>query len=156
MDRLKLSEDGTQCVSWDTTGHDTTVYLWDILKGRIIGWFSLLRSAVVETCDELYHFRFSIDRIGIPFGFQTIKFTFQFLPWVVLWLLFSLTNSPLFRVRFGESLFFRLYSETDHIHLSSEAQCVSHHLLPGDCHTYQMYVTHNINQTFVGLMLVKL
>ncbi len=29
----------------------------------------------VETCDELYHFMFTIDRVGIPFGFQTIKFT---------------------------------------------------------------------------------
>ncbi len=27
-----------------------------------------------------------------------------------------------------------LYSEIDHIHLSIEAQCVSHHLPPVDCH----------------------
>ncbi len=27
-----------------------------------------------------------------------------------------------------------IYSEIDHIHLSSEAQCVSHHLLLVDCH----------------------
>ncbi len=47
----------------------------------------------------------------------------------------SLTNGPLFRVRFGESLVVRLYSEIDHIHLSIEAQCVSHLLPPGDCHT---------------------
>ncbi len=31
----------------------------------------------------------------------------------------------------------RLYSEIDHIHLSSEAQCVSHHLPPMDCHIHQ-------------------
>ena len=47
----------------------------------------------------------------------------------------SLTNGPLFRVRFGESLVFRLYSEIDHFHLSSEAQGVSHVLPLGDCHT---------------------
>ncbi len=28
------------------------------------------------------------------------------------------------------------YSEIDQIHLSSEAQCVSHHLPPVDCHTF--------------------
>ncbi len=37
-------------------------------------------------------------------------------------------------VHFGESLVVRLYSEIDHIHLSSEAQCVSHHLPQVDCH----------------------
>ncbi len=50
---------------------------------------------------------------------------------------------PLSRVHFGESLVIRLYSEIDHIHLSSEAQCVSHlthHLImetdddDGSCH----------------------
>ncbi len=30
----------------------------------------------VKTCDELYHFIFSIDRVGITFGFQTIIWTF--------------------------------------------------------------------------------
>ncbi len=48
----------------------------------------------------------------------------------------SLTNGPLFRVRFGESLVVRLYSEIDHLHLIIEAQCVSHLLPLGDCHTY--------------------
>ncbi len=61
--------------------------------------------------------------------------------WVVIWLLFcrsappTLINSPLFRVRFRESLVVRLYSEIDHLHLSSEAQCVSNLLPLGDCHT---------------------
>ncbi len=49
--------------------------------------------------------------------------------------LLSLTHGPLLRVHFGESLVYRLYSEIDHIHLSSEAQCVSHHLPLVDCHT---------------------
>ncbi len=31
-----------------------------------------------------------------------------------------------------------LYSEIDQIHLSSEAQCVSHHLPPVDCHIYNV------------------
>ncbi len=44
------------------------------------------------------------------------------------------TNGPLFRVRFGESLVYRLYSEIDHLHLSIEAQYVSHLLPLGDCH----------------------
>ncbi len=35
---------------------------------------------------------------------------------------------------FGESLVVRLYSEIDQIHLSIEAQCVSHHLPLVDCH----------------------
>ncbi len=71
----------------------------------------MLRSAVydtcfaVRTCDGLYHFIFSIDRVGISFGFQTIIWTFArhlvsrclYFPatgitygstWVVLWLLF--------------------------------------------------------------------
>ncbi len=46
-----------------------------------------------------------------------------------------LTNGPLFRVRFGESLVVRLYSEIDHIHLGIEAQCVITLLPLGDCHT---------------------
>ncbi len=47
----------------------------------------------------------------------------------------SLLHGPLSRVHFGESLVVRLYSDIDQIHLSSEAQCVSHHLPPVDCHT---------------------
>ncbi len=47
----------------------------------------------------------------------------------------SLLNGPHSRVHFRESLIIRLYSEIDQIHLSSEAQCVSHHLPPVDCHT---------------------
>ncbi len=43
-------------------------------------------------------------------------------------------NGPLSRVHFGESLVVRLHSEIDHIHLSSEAQCVSHILPQVDCH----------------------
>ncbi len=123
-----------------------------------------------RTCDELYHFTFNIDRLGIPLGSQPIRFTlarhsgvqvpvisrhrvtwsfldqsqsslrnfgtFQFLPTGLYGLCFgfcfagplplrSLTHGPLLRVHFGESLVFRLYSEIDHIHLSSEAQCVN-------------------------------
>ncbi len=47
----------------------------------------------------------------------------------------SLSHGPLLRVHFGESLVIRLYSEIDQIHLSSEAQCVSHHLPQVDCHS---------------------
>ena len=46
----------------------------------------------------------------------------------------SLTNGPLFRVRFGESLVVRFYSEICHIHLSIEPQCVTTLLPLGDCH----------------------
>ncbi len=79
---------------------------------------------------------------GIPFGSQPIKSALArhsgvqvpVVPatygstWVVLWLLFcrsalcSLSHGPLSRVHFGESLVVRLYSEIDHIHLSSEVQ----------------------------------
>ncbi len=46
---------------------------------------------------------------------------------------------PLSRVHFGESLVIRLYSEIDHIHLSSEAQCVSHLYPQVDCHTVAVW-----------------
>ncbi len=46
----------------------------------------------------------------------------------------SMLHGPLSRVHFGESLIIRWYSEIDQIHLSSEAQYVSHHLPPVDCH----------------------
>ncbi len=73
--------------------------------------------------------------------------TFQFLPTGLHGLCFgfcfagpvplrSLLHGTLSRVHFGESLVVRLYSEIDQIHLSSEAQCVSHHLPQVDCHGY--------------------
>ncbi len=68
---------------------------------------------------------------GSPWGLHGLCFGFCFtgpLP------LRSLTNGPLFRVHFGESLVVRLYSEIDHLHLSIEAQCVSHLFPLGDCH----------------------
>ncbi len=40
-----------------------------------------------------------------------------------------------FKGHFEESLIVRLYSEIDHIHLSSEAQCVSHLYPQVDCHS---------------------
>ncbi len=47
-------------------------------------------------------------------------------------------------VNFGIPL--GLYSEIDQIHLSSEAQCVSHHLPLVDCHTSQFLLPHKKNQ----------
>ncbi len=79
-----------------------------------------------QICDGLYHFAFCLVIFGIPFGFCFAGP----LP------LRSLSHGPLLRVHFGDSLVVRLYSEIDHIHLSSEAQCVSHHLPQVDCHTY--------------------
>ncbi len=67
----------------------------------------------------------------LPTGLHGLCFGFCF---AGLLPLRSQSDDPLFMVRFGESLVFRLYSEIDHIHLSSEAQCVSHLLPPGDCH----------------------
>ncbi len=69
----------------------------------------------------------------LPTGLHGLRFGFCFagpLP------LHSLSHGPLLSVHFGESLIIRLYSEIDHIHLSSEAQCVSHHL---------PHVPHKIN-----------
>ena len=37
---------------------------------------------------------------------------------------------------------FAFYSEIDHIYLSIEAQCVSHHLPPVDCHIMLPYSVH--------------
>ncbi len=61
--------------------------------------------------------------------------------WVVLWLLFCRSAPSTFPVTWStlKSPFrgvpsHRLYSEIDHIHLSSEAQYVSHHLPLVDCH----------------------
>ncbi len=114
-----------------------------------------------QTCDELYHFTFYLilldtfriptDRVSpsqtlrcpgacdfpllgyhiLPTGLHGLCFGFCFagpLP------LHSLSHGPILRVHFRESLVVRLYSEFDHIHLSSEAQCVSHHLPQVDCH----------------------
>ncbi len=69
----------------------------------------------------------------LPTGLHGLCFGFCFagpLP------LRSLLHGPLSRVHFGESLVVRLHSEIDHIHLSSEAQCVSHHLPQVDCHNF--------------------
>ncbi len=49
-----------------------------------------------------------------------------------------LTNGPHFRARFGESPVVRLYSQIDNLHLSIEAQCISHLLPFGDCHIINM------------------
>ena len=111
---------------------------------------------VVKTCDELYHFIVSIDRLGIPFGFQTIIWSFARHPvsrcltfpaigvtwsiwtygstWVVLWLLFFRSAPSTFpnkrstlRFRFGESLVVSLYSEIGHIHLGIARVETIHH-----------------------------
>ncbi len=72
---------------------------------------------------------------------QTLRCPTYGSTWVVLWLLFcrsAPSTFPVtwstFKVHFGESLVVRLYSEIDHIHLSSEAQCVSNHLPQVDSH----------------------
>ncbi len=118
----------------------------------------------VKTCDGLYHFIFSIDRVGIPFGFQPIVWTFvrhtvsrclNFPALKVTWSgldqsravlrkfcfsgplpLRSLINGPPIGVRFRESLVVRLHSEIDQIHLSIEALCVTTLLPLGDCHMF--------------------
>ncbi len=95
----------------------------------------------VRTCDGLCHLIFSMDHVGIPFGFQPIIWTFVRhglcfgccfsgpLP------LRSLINGPPIGVRVRESLIITLHSEIDHLHLSIEAQCVTTLLPLGDCHT---------------------
>ena len=49
-----------------------------------------------------------------------------------------------------------LYLEIDHIHLSSEAQCVSHHLPQVDCHNTPVTLIHlgQETRTTSGLPLV--
>ncbi len=68
-----------------------------------------------QSCDGLYHFAFYFCFAG-PLPLR------------------SLSHGPLSRVHFGESLVIRLNPEIDHIHLSSEAQCVSHLYPQVDCH----------------------
>ncbi len=88
-------------------------YKWKTPKMDIMGCCGQLwvrHMFCGQTCDELYHFTFFIARLGIPLGSQPIKFALARVP----------------------SL--RLYSEIDHIHPSSEAQCVSRHLPLVDCH----------------------
>ncbi len=40
---------------------------------------------------------------------------------------------------------FGIPSEIDHIHLSIEAQCVTHHLPPVDCHTHMQLMLNVLN-----------
>ncbi len=113
------------------------------LRGSFSLWI-LLRSAVGKThvlrsCDELYHFTFSIDRVGIPFGFQTIKFTLaRYLVSRCLW--FPAT---------GITWTFQFLPTGSNrtVHLSSEAQCVSHLLPPGGLpqihKSFRMYISNS-------------
>ena len=84
----------------------------------------------------------------LPTGLHGLCFGFWFagpLP------LRSLSHGPLSRVHFRESLVVRLYSEIDHIHLSSEAQCVSHHLPQVDCHSSKLLLIFlSTTISFVG------
>ncbi len=87
---------------------------------------------------HLCQFRRSVSTVFINSNYMPINIgTFHILPTCIHGLCFgfcfagplplrSLLHGPLPRVHFGESLIVRLYSEIDHIHLSSEAQCVSH------------------------------
>ena len=46
----------------------------------------------------------------------------------------------------------RLYSEIDHLHLSIEAQCVSHLLPLGDCHTFT-FALLNVNNKLLSSVI---
>ncbi len=92
--------------------------LWDICLCKT---FSLLRSAVGKT-----HVLRSDLWWTIPFHILHWSF----------W--YTLRGVPSHR----------LYSEIDHIHLSSEAQCVSHHLPQVDCHITHQGIT--ISQPHMG------
>ncbi len=94
--------DRLQGLSWSIQLVWPTDEFVDILK--INKWQDIsimLRSAVGKT--HVLRSRLVMD------------YTTSYFPSIVFWF------------RFGESLVFRLYSEIDHLHLSSEAQC--------DCHT---------------------
>ncbi len=96
-----------------------------------VGMTHDLRLVCGQTCDGLYHFAFYFHIL--PTCLHGLCFGFCFagpLP------LCSLLHGPLSRVNFGESLVVRLHSEIDHIHLSSEAQCVSHLYPQVDCHIW--------------------
>ncbi len=96
----------------------------------------------VQTCDGLYHFAFYLVKFGIPLD--------------------PTRSSPLSRVHFGESLIVRLYSEIDHIHISSEAQGVSHLYPQVDCHisckTIRtiFYYYYSINIIILLLRVIRL
>ncbi len=97
-----------------------------------------------QTCDGLYHFAFYLVNFGIPLGSQPIKSAR------------ALLHGPLSRVHFWESLVVRLYSEIDQIHLSSEAQCVSHHLPQVDCHNFQgLPAEHPCKDVFLKLEIAS-
>ncbi len=102
-----------------------------------------------QTCDELCHFTFYL----IVLGFQPIKSALARhvgvqMP-VISRPLPSLSLGPLLGVHFGESLVVRLYSEIDHIHLSSEAQCASHLLPQVDCHIMKIWKA-SANKNVIG------
>ncbi len=119
-----------------------------------VGMIHVLRSRLVMD------FMFPIDRVGIPFGFQPIVWTFVrhtvgrcliFPAFEVTWSIWtccfsgllplrSLTNGQPIWVRFQECLVVRLHSEIDQIHLSIEAQCVTTLLPLGDCHNWNFEI----------------
>ncbi len=93
----------------------------------------------VISCHEGHHLSCMPINIGTFPGLHGLCFDFCFagpLPQ------HSLSHGPLLRINFGESLVVRLYSEIDQIHLSSEAQCVSHHLPQVDCHRLDTFASN--------------
>ncbi len=52
-------------------------------------------------------------------------------------------------------LVIRLYSEIDHLHPSTKAQCVSHLVPLGDCHSGSSYRL-TIHSIFTGICIVHL
>ncbi len=76
-----------QCSIFFQHGHQNFSHLRDNFSSRQRGHQDLLLWVVVVSCgygtcfavrtsDGLYHFIFTIDRVGIPFGFQPIIWTF--------------------------------------------------------------------------------
>ena len=85
-----------------------------------------------------YMLRSAVGMAHVLWSRLVMNYTTSYFPLIVLGYPLDSKRSSLvdeFRVRFGESLIVRLYSEIGHIHLRIEAQCVTTLLSLGDCHT---------------------
>ncbi len=121
------------------------LWLMDSITSRIF-WLSVsqgiyLHDTIHESCGcmnsvdltiylSYFMLRSAVGKTHVLRSRLVMDYTTSYFPLIV----FGYPSDSTLQDPFRESLVFRLYSEIDHLHLSSEAQCVSHLLPLGDCH----------------------